>query len=161
MDFKLIQRLAHLMQQADLTELELDDSKSGSRLRLERGHKAPMAGPVVHLSHSGASLAPVAAPVPAQVASGAPAPAVADALAGTKPIQSPMVGTFYRSPSPEAESFVQRGSTVKPDTVICIIEAMKVLNEIRAETSGVIADVLVENGQPVEFGQPLFLIKPS
>ena len=72
-----------------------------------------------------------------------------------------MVGTFYRSPSPEAESFVQVGKAVKPDTVVCIIEAMKVLNEIRAETSGVIVDILVENGQPVEFGQPLFLIKPA
>jgi acetyl-CoA carboxylase biotin carboxyl carrier protein len=72
-----------------------------------------------------------------------------------------MVGTFYRSPSPEAEAFVQVGKAVKPDTVVCIIEAMKVLNEIRAETSGVIVDILVENGQPVEFGQPLFLIKPA
>lgn len=160
MDFKLIQRLANLMQQAELTELELDDPKSGARLRLERGHKAaPMAGPVVHLSHGGAPLAPIAASAPAPGPEGAPA--ASNATAGTKPIQSPMVGTFYRSASPESEPFVQKGSVVKADTVICIIEAMKVLNEIRAETSGVIADVLVENGQPVEFGQPLFLVKPS
>lgn len=158
MDFKLIQRLALLMQQVELTELELDDPKSGGRLRLERGPKAQPAGaPVVHLSHVGAP-APVAAPAAAAAPSAAPAPAPAP---DGKPIQSPMVGTFYRSPSPEAEPFVQRGTSVKPDTVICIIEAMKVLNEIRAETSGVIVDVLVENGQPVEFGQPLFLIRPS
>ncbi len=161
MDFKLIQRLALLMQQVELTELELDDPKSGARLRLERGPKVqPGATPVVHLSHLGAP-APMAAP--AAVAA-APAPSAAPAPAAApegKPIQSPMVGTFYRSPSPEAEPFVQRGTSVKPDTVICIIEAMKVLNEIRAETSGVIVDVLVENGQPVEFGQPLFLIRPS
>lgn len=162
MDFKLIQRLAHLMQQAELTELELDDPKSGARLRLERGSKAaPMATPVVHVSHAG---------MPAQLAAPAAAPAAAPEAAaaapsgpppGTKPIASPMVGTFYRSPSPEAEAFVQVGKAVKPDTVVCIIEAMKVLNEIRAETSGVIVDILVENGQPVEFGQPLFLIKPA
>ncbi len=161
MDFKLIQRLALLMQQVELTELELDDPKTGGRLRLERGPKAqPGAAPVVHLSHVGAA-APSAA---SAAAAPAPAPSTAAAPPAApegKPIQSPMVGTFYRSPSPEAEPFVQRGASVKPDTVICIIEAMKVLNEIRAETSGVIVDVLVENGQPVEFGQPLFLIRPS
>ncbi len=159
MDFKLIQRLAHLMQQVELTELELDDPKSGARLRLERGAKAAPMAPVVHLTHAGAPApaapaAPAAAPEAVPAAPSGPPP-------GTKPIQSPMVGTFYRAPSPDAEPFVSVGKSVKPDTVICIIEAMKVLNEIRAETSGVIVDVLVENGQPVEFGQPLFFIKPA
>jgi acetyl-CoA carboxylase biotin carboxyl carrier protein len=159
MDFKLIQRLAHLMQQAELTELELDDPKSGARLRLERGAKAAPMAPVVHLTHAGA---PAAAPAPAAASAPEPAAAVPSGPPpGTKAIQSPMVGTFYRSPSPDAEPFVSVGKSVKADTVICIIEAMKVLNEIRAETSGVIVDVLVENGQPVEFGQPLFLVKPA
>jgi acetyl-CoA carboxylase biotin carboxyl carrier protein len=71
-----------------------------------------------------------------------------------------MVGTFYRSPSPEAEAFVQVGMRVTPETVVCIIEAMKVMNEIKAETTGEIAAILVENGEPVEFGQPLFLLRP-
>jgi acetyl-CoA carboxylase biotin carboxyl carrier protein len=72
-----------------------------------------------------------------------------------------MVGTFYRAPSPEAEAFVRVGSRVQAESVLCIIEAMKVMNEIRAETSGEIVEILVENGEPVEFGQPLFLIKPD
>jgi len=161
MDFKLIQRLAQLMQQTELTELELDDAKSGSRLRLERGAKlAPSTAPVVHLTHTGAPMATAAAPVIAAAADGAP-PTPAAPPAGGKTINSPMVGTFYRSSSPDAEAFVQAGSTLKADTVICIIEAMKVMNEIRAEMSGVVLEVLVENGQPVEFGQPLFLVKPS
>jgi acetyl-CoA carboxylase biotin carboxyl carrier protein len=161
MDFKLIQRLAHLMQQAELTELELDDPKSGARLRLERGAKAAPMAPVVHLTHAGAP-APAAAAPPAAAAALEAAPAAPSGPPpGAKPIQSPMVGTFYRASSPDAEPFVSVGKSVKPDTVICIIEAMKVLNEIRAETSGVIVDVLVENGQPVEFGQPLFFIKPA
>ena len=74
-------------------------------------------------------------------------------------IKSPIVGTFYRSPSPESEAFVKIGDNVEPDSVVCIIEAMKLMNEIQAETTGVIAKIYVENGQPVEYGQPLFGIK--
>ena len=96
---------------------------------------------------------PATAPVPA-AAEAAPQPAVP---AG-KPVTSPMVGTFYRSPSPEAKPFVQVGDTVKKGDTLCIIEAMKLLNEIEAEEDGVIKEVLVENGQPVEFGQPLFIL---
>jgi acetyl-CoA carboxylase biotin carboxyl carrier protein len=77
------------------------------------------------------------------------------------PIPSPMVGTFYRAGSPEAEPFVSVGKRISPDTVLCIIEAMKVMNEIKSEVSGEILEVLVENGEPVEFGQPLFLVKTS
>jgi acetyl-CoA carboxylase biotin carboxyl carrier protein len=86
----------------------------------------------------------------------------AEAAAGEEDlhiITSPIVGTFYRSPSPNAESFVRLGSHVDPDTVVCIIEAMKLMNEIQAETSGEVAKIYVENGQPVEYGQPLFGIK--
>jgi acetyl-CoA carboxylase biotin carboxyl carrier protein len=72
-----------------------------------------------------------------------------------------MVGTFYRSPSPDSDPFVQVGDTVKPDTTVCIVEAMKLMNEIKAEAAGVIKKVMVENGQPVEFGQPMFLIEPA
>ena len=83
---------------------------------------------------------------------------VKPAVPAGKPVTSPMVGTFYRSPSPEAKPFVQVGDTVKKGDTLCIIEAMKLLNEIEAEEDGVIKEVLVENGQPVEFGQPLFIL---
>ena len=76
-------------------------------------------------------------------------------------IKSPMIGTFYRAPSPEAQNYVEIGSEVNPDTVVCIIEAMKVMNEIKAEAKGVITQVLVENAKPVEFGQPLFKVRPT
>jgi acetyl-CoA carboxylase biotin carboxyl carrier protein len=162
MELKLIQRLVRIMQDGEISDLELDDAKEGYRLRIQRGPKAPSASaPVVHVTQAGAAAAPPAlAPVPAaSVAPAAPAPA--GPPPGTKPFTSPMVGTFYRAASPDAEPFVQVGKVVKPDTVLCIIEAMKVMNEIKAETSGQVVEVLAENGQAVEFGQPLFLIKTA
>ncbi len=101
----------------------------------------------------------VYAPAPLALPAAAPA---APAPAAVEPeIKSPMIGTFYRSPSPESGSYVEVGSEVNPDTVVCIIEAMKVMNEIKAEVKGVITQVLVENAKPVEFGQPLFKIRPN
>ncbi|HRJ50892.1 MAG TPA: acetyl-CoA carboxylase biotin carboxyl carrier protein, partial [Phycisphaerales bacterium] len=91
----------------------------------------------------------------------AEAPKLADPTAGQVAIESPMVGTFYSSPNPDAAPFVKIGQTVTPDTVVCLIEAMKVFNEIKAEKSGVIEQILVKSGQAVEFGQKLFLIRPS
>ena len=90
-----------------------------------------------------------------------PAPAPAAPPESLHTITAPMVGTFYRSPSPEAESYVEVGHRVTPDTVVCILEAMKVMNEIKAEISGEIVEILVENGEPVEFVQPLFVIKKA
>ena len=87
-------------------------------------------------------------------------PAPASAVRNELEIKSPMIGTFYRSPSPEAATYVEVGTEVNPDTVVCIIEAMKVMNEIKAEAKGVITQILVENAKPVEFGQPLFKIRP-
>ena len=104
-----------------------------------------------------AAVAPAAA-------AGAEAPeaaAEAGPPPGTVPFESPMVGTFYRAASPDADPFVSAGTQVNDETVICIIEAMKVMNEIKAETRGEVVEVLVENGEPVEFGQPLFLLKPA
>lgn len=100
--------------------------------------------------------APAPAPAPAAPAAAAPAPA---APVSVETIDAPLVGTFYRAASPEAQAFVKVGDHIAPDTVIGIIEAMKVMNEIKAEKSGVIKEVLVENGQPVEYGQPLFVIE--
>jgi acetyl-CoA carboxylase biotin carboxyl carrier protein len=162
MELKLIQRLVRIMQDGEISDLELDDSKEGYRLRIQRGPRPPSAAaPVVHVTQAGGAPAP-ALVAAAPIAPGPPAPAAAAGPPpGTKPFTSPMVGTFYRAASPDAEPFVQVGKVVKPDTVLCIIEAMKVMNEIKAETSGQIVDVLAENGQAVEFGQPLFLIKSA
>ena len=92
---------------------------------------------------------------------GAPATAPKAPASTDEEIKSPRIGTFYRAPSPESAPYVEPGTEVTPETVVCIIEAMKVMNEIKAETSGVISEVLVDNAKPVEFGQPLFRVKPN
>jgi acetyl-CoA carboxylase biotin carboxyl carrier protein len=173
MQIRLIQRLIALMQKGDVTELELEDSSAGLRVRLRRGPETPAAGsPVVHVTQAGGGPAPspitltsaqAAAAGPALASPGAPVAAEVAAPpqpAGT-PFPSPMVGTFYRASSPEAEPYAQVGTTFGPDSTLCIIEAMKVMNEIKAESSGRVVQVLVQNGEPVEFGQPLFLVQPS
>lgn len=145
MDLKEIKALIDLMKKNGLTAFEME--KDGFRIALAKeGAYAP--------AMTYAAPAPVA-PAPA------PAPAAAEAKPAVsgKEITSPMVGTFYTSPSPESPAFVSVGQQVTPDTVVCIIEAMKVMNEIKAEVSGVITEVAAENGQPVQFGQALFRIK--
>jgi acetyl-CoA carboxylase biotin carboxyl carrier protein len=164
MDLTDIRKLVRLMIQAELSEVEIDDTKQGLRVHLKRGSLdragEGMVSPVVHVMPSAPS-----APTPsAGVASAPPAatpgaPGADDLPPGTWVFKSPMVGTFYRAASPDADAFVEVGSPVDEDTVLCIIEAMKVMNEIKAETKGVVSDILVENGEPVEFGQPLFLLK--
>lgn len=146
MDLKEIKALIDLMKKNGLTAFEME--KDGFRIALAKeGAYAP--------AMTYAAPAPVAsAPAPAPAAAAEAKPAVSG-----KEITSPMVGTFYTSPSPESPAFVSVGQTVTPDTVVCIIEAMKVMNEIKAEVSGVITEVAAENGQPVQFGQALFRIK--
>ncbi len=140
------------MNEHDLSEIDL--RQGNQRVRLRRGADQPVftATP---------AYAPAAAPAPAPQAAPAPAaaPSAPAAAPAGKTINSPMVGTFYLSSSPDAAPFIKIGDQVGPDTTICIIEAMKVFNEIPAETSGKITAVLVENGMPVEFGQPLFRIE--
>ena len=159
MDLKLIQRLIAMMRRGGIAELDVEDPASNFKVRLVREGVAgagAQAAPVVHYVQGGA---PAMASAPAAPAAAAgEAPAAKAAPAGT-PFPSPMVGTFYRSSGPEAEPFVQVGTRVNAQTTVCIIEAMKVMNEIKAETSGEILAILVENGEPVEFGQPLFLLK--
>ncbi len=157
MDLKTLRELVKLMVSNDLTELDLQDKDE--KVALKRG---PAGGEqAVHL------VAPTAMPAAAAPAAATPAPTAAPAKAeansdeGLVAIPSPMVGTYYSSPNPDAAVFVSVGDHVGDDTVVCIIEAMKVFNEIKAETSGTIAKVLVENGDAVEFGQPLFMIKPK
>ncbi len=162
MDLRLIQKLVRMMTRAELSEIEIDDTASGLRVHLRRDSGQPQSAPLVHVMQGAGPAA--AAPMPAAHADPyAPAPGGGSAAAapGTKPFVSPMVGTFYRSPSPETGPFVEVGQSVGEDTVLCIIEAMKVMNEIKAEMRGTIAEILVENGEPVEYGQPLFLLKTS
>jgi len=161
MDLKLIQRLIAMMKRAGVAELDVEDPATGLKVRVVReGAPGTSTAPVVHVLQGGGP-GPAHygyAPAPFGGALVAPTEAAKPAQAGT-PFQSPMVGTFYRSASPEAEPFASVGLRVGPETTICIIEAMKVMNEIKAETSGVITAVLAESGEPVEFGQPLFLIE--
>ncbi len=160
-DLALVESLLRLMKESEATELDIDNQKAGLRVHLRRG-AAAAAAPVVHvLQGGGMAAAPMAVAPTAPVAPAAPAaaPAPAGPPPGTKEFKSPMVGTFYRSASPDAEPFASTGKNVKPDSTLCIIEAMKVMNEIKAECSGTVVEVLVENGAAVEFGQPLFLIK--
>ena len=145
MDLKDIKAIIDLMQKNGLTAFEME--KGGFRIALA---KESALAPAV-------SYAP--APVAAAPAPAAAAPAEAAPAASGKEIASPMVGTFYTSPSPESPPFVKVGQKVTPDTVVCIIEAMKVMNEIKAEVSGTIIEVAAENGQPVQFGQALFRYK--
>ncbi len=157
-DTKRVKDLVQLMAENDLTEIELVEDKAKITLRRASTTIPVMAAPVAAPAYA---AAPVAAPVSAPSAPAAPAAPAANPDAGLVPIKSPMVGTFYASANPESEAFVQVGSNVTANTVVCIIEAMKVFNEIKAEASGTIAKVLVQNGKPVEYGQPLFLIKPA
>ena len=144
MDLKDIKAIVDLMEKNGLTAFEME--RGGFRIALSKG---AVAGPAV-------SYAP--APVAAPASAAAPAEAAAPAASG-KEIPSPMVGTFYGAPSPESPPFVKVGQKVTPDTVVCIIEAMKVMNEIKAEITGTITEVAAENGQPVQFGQALFRYK--
>ena len=144
-----IKAIAEIVAANDLAELKLE--REGFTLEIKRGANTLVA----------AAPAVMAMPAPAAVPA-APAPAAAPAAesnAKRVTIDSPLVGTLYRAPSPEAAPFVKVGDKVTPDTVVCIVEAMKVMNEIKAEKSGVIRDILVDNGSAVEFGQPLFVIE--
>jgi acetyl-CoA carboxylase biotin carboxyl carrier protein len=160
LDLRDVKRLVHLMDLHGLAEVELEDE--GRRLRLRKGG-SPDA--FVHQTIPGHAVpAPVLPAVPVGPAPGAsPAPSSAPAAGGAAKgieIRSPMVGTFYRSPSPEAAPFAEVGDAVRKEMVVCIIEAMKVMNEIKSEVEGEVLAVLVQNGEAVEFDQPLFLLKP-
>ena len=144
------------MKKNSITEFELEEKDS--KLRLKRGLNG---GAPVTQNEDAMPMVPVSPAMP-MISAAVPAPVPAPIVStGELDLKSPMIGTFYRSPSPESASFVEIGSEVNPETVVCIIEAMKVMNEIKAEIKGVITQTLVENGKPVEFGQPLFKVRPS
>ena len=151
MDLRKLKTLIDLVAESDISELEVTEGEGKVRIVKSQGQYA-MAMPQ-QMMHQAPAAAPAVAAAPAPVE----APA-APVNAGHK-VTSPMVGTFYRAPNPGASNFVEVGSTVKEGQTICIIEAMKLLNEIECDKSGVVKAILVENGQPVEFGQALFIIE--
>jgi acetyl-CoA carboxylase biotin carboxyl carrier protein len=152
MDLRKLKKLIDLVQESGIAELEITEGEE--KVRIAKGGGVTM---------TAIPQVAVAAPAPAP-ASAAPAPAAGAAPSEPEPgqeghvVKAPMVGTFYRSPSPDAKAFVEVGQAVKEGDTICIIEAMKLMNEIEADASGVVKAILVENGQPVEYGQPLFIL---
>lgn len=159
MDLKDIKVIVDLMKKNAVSEFEMEEGDFKIKLKRESGK--PRKGETVVVQEAAPVILPAAAmPVAAAPAPAAPATAPPPAPDGPE-VKSPMIGTFYRKPSPDADSFVEVGSVVEPDTVVCIIEAMKVMNEIKAEVKGTIAEVLLEDGKPVEYGQALFRIEPN
>jgi acetyl-CoA carboxylase biotin carboxyl carrier protein len=144
MDLRKLKKLIDLVQESGIAELEITEGEE--KVRIVKG------GQVSTVAASAA--APVGAPAQAAPATAPPAAAEAEGHV----VKAPMVGTFYRSPSPDAKPFVEVGHAVKEGDTICIIEAMKLMNEIEADASGTVKAILVENGQPVEYGQPLFIL---
>ena len=149
-DVRKIRRLVELMNEHELNEIDL--RQADQRIRLRRGAEPA-------LTTGGVAVAPTPAPGPAPAASPGPAPAAEEKNVAF--VKSPMVGTFYTAANPDSPPFIKVGDAVGPETTVCIIEAMKVFNEIPAEVSGKMVACLVENGDPVEYGQPLFKIDAS
>ncbi|WP_116368928.1 acetyl-CoA carboxylase biotin carboxyl carrier protein [Parahaliea mediterranea] len=152
MDIRKVKKLIELLEESNIDEIEIKEGEES--VRISRNSGQPMMAPASY------AMAPPPAPVapaPAPAAAPEPAAEAAPALSGHV-VTSPMVGTFYRSPSPTAAHFVEVGQTVKAGDVLCIVEAMKMMNQIEADKSGTIGEILVENGEPVEFEQPLFTI---
>jgi len=146
------------MKRSELSEFEFEEE--GFKIKIKRGSGGqPVITAVPQASQALPASAEATSNAARTAASTAPAGAAGGDEAGFAYVKSPMVGTFYRSPSPENPSFVENGSKVEEKTVVCIIEAMKIMNEIQAETKGTVVEVLVENGQPVEYGQRLFKIR--
>jgi acetyl-CoA carboxylase biotin carboxyl carrier protein len=150
MDIRKVKKLIELLEESDVAEIEIHEGEES--IRISRASQVSMAAPMM--------AAPMAAPAPAPAAA-APAAEAAPAkeeISGHA-VRSPMVGTFYRSPAPNSSPFVEVGKQVSVGDTLCIIEAMKLMNQIEADKSGTIKQILVENGQPVEYNQPLFIIE--
>lgn len=154
MDIRKVKKLIELLEESNIDEIEIKEGEES--VRISRNSAQPM----MAYGHAPAPqyAAPAPAPAAAPAAPEAPREAPAAAAASGKTINSPMVGTFYRSPSPTSAAFVEVGQTVKVGDVLCIVEAMKMMNQIEADKAGTIEAILVDNGEPVEFDQPLFSI---
>ncbi len=152
MDIRKIKKLIELVEESGIAELEISEGEES--VRISRHGTAPAQAPVHY------AAAPVAAPAPAAApATEAPAVEAPAAAPAGHQVLSPMVGTFYRSPSPDAKAFVEVGQKVNAGDTLCIVEAMKMMNQIEADKSGVVTAILVEDGHPVEFDQPLVVIE--
>lgn len=155
MDIRKIKKLIELVEESGIMELEISEGEES--VRISRGTAAPSS-----VQYTIPAAAPVAAPAPvaqaAPAAASAPAASASDDLAGHV-IRSPMVGTFYRSPSPEAKAFVEVGQAVKVGDALCIVEAMKMMNRIEADKAGVVKAILINDGEAVEFDEPLIVIE--
>jgi len=157
MDIRKIKKLIELLEESGIAELEIHEGEESVRISRESKHVAAPAPTAVYSAPPAPISQPVAA-APAPEASAAPSTDDEPGLNGHV-IPAPMVGTFYRAPSLGSKAFVEEGETVKEGDTLCIIEAMKMLNQIEADRSGVVSKIMVENAQPVEFGQPLFVIE--
>lgn len=154
MDLRKIKKLIEIVEASQIAEIEVREGEESIRINRH--------GPAATMSYMAAPMPMAAAPVAASAAPAAAAPAGGAPAAAAQPeghaVTAPMVGTFYRAPSPGAKAFVEVGQRVAAGATLCIIEAMKMLNQIEADKDGVIKAILVENGQPVEYGQPMFII---
>ena len=169
MDLKEIKQIIELMTKNELSHFHLE--RDGMKIKLKKGMDVDAVMDQLNAirNQQATSIAAAPAPVQAVAAPGSPPPATADSgdddadapAAGEVEITSPMVGTFYTAASPENPALVEKGSEVTEDSVVCIVEAMKVMNEIKAEQQGVITKVIAENGTPVQYGEPLFHLRPS
>ena len=149
MELKDIKAIIDLMKKNSISEFELE--RQDFKIRLKRGGISVAQNEDISMPlmvSSGTSTTPI------------PFPTTSTTVNTDLEIKSPMIGTFYRSPSPESANYIEIGSEVNPDSVVCIIEAMKVMNEIKAEMRGIITEILVDNAKPVEFGQPIFKVRP-
>jgi len=153
MDAKDLKKVVEIMNENDLVEVEIEEDGKRLRVRKAEAGVAPLASPQVTVVPAAPAAAPDDVPAPTE--------AEAAVAQGLHTITAPMVGTFYRAPAPDQDTYSEIGMRVGPDTVVCILEAMKVMNEIKAECSGEIVKIVVQNAEAVEYGQPLFLVKPG
>ena len=152
MDIRKVKKLIELLEESGIAEIEIHEGEESLRISRQMVSAAPMYSASIPMFMPPSSEPPA---VPAPI----PAPSDEEALPEGHAVKSPMVGTFYRAPSPGAKAFVEIGALVEVGDVLCIIEAMKILNQIEADRAGTLKAILVENGQPVEYGQPLFVIE--
>ncbi len=166
MDISYIKKLIKLLDESGVDEIEIEEE--GKKVRVSKAHQNSVAVPTffpqfISPSLSNAQSPQLPSPVPREDTQPSAGPVSAGKSEGKKlhEVRSPIVGTFYRSPAPNADPYVQIGSTIQQGTVLCIVEAMKLMNEIESDVAGKIAEILVENGKPVEYNQPLFLVEPA
>ncbi len=158
MDAKELRELIEIISRSNFSEFELE--REGFKLKLVRGNTAPFAAPRMPQAPVAEAAPPDAAPVVEAMTVEQPAPAGAPANSGLVQMDSPIVGTFFRAPGPEKPAFVETGDRVKKGQVVCIIEAMKLMNEIESEIDAEVVEIVAVNGQPVEYGEALFKLRP-